>query len=282
MLIHKKQIRPLARMHGYWLYKGFLSRTPHWPLPRQQAWVLEKLKRALVQAYEGIPFYRRRFQKTGFDPRRDFQSAADLARVPILTKEEVRAHHDEMIDRRFLMGSVVANTSGTTGQPMAMRLNESYIAFDYGCMFRHWAQAGYRFRSRFAAIRSYVPSGPEEPLWKYNYWQNTLYMSAYHLKPSNCERYLEALLQYKPLYIRGYPSSINVLAEFAYPHREKFDFVRGVFTASETVRDIVIGMSDGLTVPFALAAGLFGAVEATALIGGLAATAAFIIAKAIG
>jgi hypothetical protein len=29
------------------------------------------------------------------------------------------------------------------------------------------------------------------------------------------------------------------------------------FTASDTVRDIVIGMSDGLTVPFALAAGLW-------------------------
>ena len=43
------------------------------------------------------------------------------------------------------------------------------------------------------------------------------------------------------------------------PHAEKH------FTASETVRDIVIGMSDGLTVPFALAAGLSGAVEATAI-----------------
>jgi hypothetical protein len=32
------------------------------------------------------------------------------------------------------------------------------------------------------------------------------------------------------------------------------------FTATETVRDIVIGMSDGLAVPFALAAGLSGAV----------------------
>ena len=41
------------------------------------------------------------------------------------------------------------------------------------------------------------------------------------------------------------------------PHVEKH------FTASETVRDIVIGMSDGLTVPFALAAGLSSAVEAT-------------------
>src|SRR5947207_4024 len=191
MLIHKKQIRPLARMHGYWLFKGFLSQTPSWALSRQRAWVFERLKRVLIQAYEGVPFYRARFQEAGFDPHRHFQSAADLARVPVLSKDEVRARHEEMIDRRFLMSSVVANTSGTTGQPMAMRLNESYIAFDYGCMFRHWAQAGYTFRSRFAAIRSYVPSAPEQPLWKHNYWQNTLYMSAYHLKPSTCEGYLE-------------------------------------------------------------------------------------------
>src|SRR5258708_7414862 len=38
------------------------------------------------------------------------------------------------------------------------------------------------------------------------------------------------------------------------------------FTASETIRDIVIGMSDGLTVPFALAAGLSGAVDPTSLV----------------
>jgi phenylacetate-CoA ligase len=62
-------------------------------------------------------------------------------------------------------------------------------------------------------------------------------MSAYHLKPSNAESYLEALLRFRPPFIRGYVSSINVLAELAYPHREKFDFVRGVFTASETLSD---------------------------------------------
>jgi len=38
------------------------------------------------------------------------------------------------------------------------------------------------------------------------------------------------------------------------------------FTASNFVRDIVIGMADGLTVPFALAAGLSGAVQNTRLI----------------
>jgi hypothetical protein len=38
------------------------------------------------------------------------------------------------------------------------------------------------------------------------------------------------------------------------------------FTSGDTVRDIVIGMSDGLTVPFALAAGLSGAVQSTSIV----------------
>ncbi len=56
------------------------------------------------------------------------------------------------------------------------------------------------------------------------------------------------------------------------------------FTASETIRDIVIGMSDGLTVPFALAAGLSGAVSSTTIIvtAGLAEIAAGSIAMGLG
>jgi len=66
------------------------------------------------------------------------------------------------------------------------------------------------------------------------------------------------------------------------PHTERH------FTASEVVRDIVIGMSDGLTVPFALAAGLtgglHGAANPTAIIvtAGLAEIAAGSIAMGLG
>jgi len=62
------------------------------------------------------------------------------------------------------------------------------------------------------------------------------------------------------------------------PHLERH------FTASETVRDVVIGMSDGLTVPFALAAGLSGAVALTHVIitAGLAEIAAGSIAMGLG
>jgi vacuolar iron transporter family protein len=62
------------------------------------------------------------------------------------------------------------------------------------------------------------------------------------------------------------------------PHIEKH------FTAGELVRDVVIGMSDGLTVPFALAAGLTGAIASSHLIltAGFAEIAAGSIAMGLG
>ena len=56
------------------------------------------------------------------------------------------------------------------------------------------------------------------------------------------------------------------------------------FTASESVRDVVIGMADGLTVPFALAAGLSAAVTSTDVIvtAGLAEVVAGAIAMGLG
>jgi VIT1/CCC1 family predicted Fe2+/Mn2+ transporter len=62
------------------------------------------------------------------------------------------------------------------------------------------------------------------------------------------------------------------------PHIERH------FTSSDVVRDVVIGMSDGLTVPFALAAGLTGAITSTGIIvtAGLAEIAAGSIAMGLG
>ena len=62
------------------------------------------------------------------------------------------------------------------------------------------------------------------------------------------------------------------------PHAERH------FTGTEVVRDVVIGMSDGLTVPFALAAGLSGAVASSSVVvtAGLAEIAAGSIAMGLG
>ena len=60
------------------------------------------------------------------------------------------------------------------------------------------------------------------------------------------------------------------------------DHVESHLKSSDLLRDVVIGMSDGLTVPFALAAGLSGAVDQSSIIviAGIAEIAAGSIAKA--
>jgi VIT1/CCC1 family predicted Fe2+/Mn2+ transporter len=75
------------------------------------------------------------------------------------------------------------------------------------------------------------------------------------------------------------PENVDLpVARPAAVHREEHAF------GADTLRDIVIGMSDGLTVPFALAAGLSGAVTNTGLIiiAGLAEIAAGSIAMGLG
>ena len=68
------------------------------------------------------------------------------------------------------------------------------------------------------------------------------------------------------------------MAPFHSPHPEHH------FTGNETVRDIVLGVADGLTVPFALAAGLSGAMVASRIViaAGLAEITAGAIAMGLG
>src|SRR5438874_12605136 len=68
------------------------------------------------------------------------------------------------------------------------------------------------------------------------------------------------------------------MVPFHSPHVERH------FTGNESVRDIVLGMADGLTVPFALAAGLSGAMVASRIViaAGLAEIAAGAIAMGLG
>ncbi len=62
------------------------------------------------------------------------------------------------------------------------------------------------------------------------------------------------------------------------------DHIESHLKSSDLLRDVVIGMSDGLTVPFALAAGLSGAVDQSSIIviAGIAEIAAGSIAMGLG
>lgn len=234
-MLTKKKVRKLAQLHGWWIYAARLKKMAAWSPDQREAWLHRHIGEVLRNAFEGTRYYREVFERVGFDPRTDYTGPQVLEKLPKLTKEIVRERFDDLIDPRFRRLSVLAETSGTTGEPMRMLLNESYVALDYACMYQMWAQAGYRFRDRFVALRSYVPASASGPLWKLDRTQNTLFMSAYHLSAANAGEYLQAIREFEPRFLRGYPSSLVVLAEIMERRGERLPGVRGLFTASETL-----------------------------------------------
>jgi len=93
-------------------------------MPRTElnALQLERLRRQLERCYASSPFYREKFDEAGVGPD-DLRSLADLARFPVVTKEELR---DEQAAHPPFGGFVVAPeedwaethpSSGTTGRP---------------------------------------------------------------------------------------------------------------------------------------------------------------------
>ncbi|NVB84274.1 MAG: aminotransferase class I/II-fold pyridoxal phosphate-dependent enzyme [Kofleriaceae bacterium] len=226
-------LRTIARGHGYAIFKTFLEKSQWWSTDQRDAWIARELAKTLVSA-RAVPFYRDRFAAIGFDPRTDFRDIGDLARLPLLTRREVRAERARLCAPGM---SIAAHTSGTTGEPLAMRLSASFVAFDAACVFRHWSWAGYELREPVVALRSYVPERPGQALWRYSRTQNTMFFSAYHLTPQNCGLYIDRVLALRPRIIRGYPSTMALFAEYAYPRRAELAFVAGVFTSSETLLD---------------------------------------------
>src|SRR5262245_50268965 len=88
----------VLRRRGVWRTYRFLRETDRWPASRLRALQEEKLRKLLDHAAEHSPYWRRVFQQASIDPTA-IKTAGDLSRLPVLTREIVRASADEIRSR---------------------------------------------------------------------------------------------------------------------------------------------------------------------------------------
>ena len=94
------------------------TRVPFLPRERLEARRDAAVRRMVRYAARAVPFYRDFFAKSGLDPRA-IRSAGDLARLPVLDKELVRAHPELFLaDARPARDALSFATSGSTGIPV--------------------------------------------------------------------------------------------------------------------------------------------------------------------
>ena len=162
-----------------------------------------------------VPYYRNLFAELGLQPA-DIRSSADLAALPILEKETVRAHPERFLPDAPHPRLIPQTTGGTTGTPLSYWATLEAVRFNYATYetrCRGWA--GVRFGDRMASFHGQpiVPAvNQEPPFWRRNPAFNQLYCSVYHLNHATLPAYIDELAKFDPEVVVGYTSAVHRVA----------------------------------------------------------------------
>jgi len=197
----------------------------------------EKLGTLMRHAYQHVPYYRDLMKELKLTPG-DFRELGDLAKLPVLTREDVKKHNlrlqaDNVSKLRIRHG----HTSGTTGSPLGFLWDFSVCTIHHVADWRQKGWAGFEFGDPFVSLqgRQVVPASRQKPpFWMMNQVHNQLFMSSFHLKDEFLGSYVEKIRQFKPKGVEGYPSTLYILARYL-KKKDLYCPVPAVLTSSETL-----------------------------------------------
>lgn len=187
-----------------------------WTPSRWKVWQEERLAYVLHRAATQVPYYREQWaarRRQGDKASWDY-----LENWPILEKDSVRENPrafvaDDCDVRRMFR----EHTSGTTGKPMTLWWSLKTVRAWYALAEARWRKwHGVTRHDRWIILGGQLvtpASQQRPPFWVLNKGLNQLYMSSYHLSPRLCKYYLDAIAQYRPVYMMGYSSAMAALAQ---------------------------------------------------------------------
>lgn len=190
------------------------------------------IKEVCCYANEHVPYYKKLFKEYQICPE-TFISFEDFEKIPILTKDDVRNHYNELIsDEKEKIPRVVKNeTSGSTGTPLEFLCDGIQNMAVFNLFWDVWQIGGaWRIGKKQAMLGGYTGEG----IYSFNPINRILYMSAFDLSRENVKVYYDALIKYKPAMLRGYPSAIFFLGHLLEEVQLKLHF-DVIFCYAETL-----------------------------------------------
>lgn len=184
-----------------------------WNRQQRDDYQSEQLHRLIRHCSTQIPYYQQLFAEHGFH-HNQFTSLPDLRKLPILDKQTLRARPEAFRSnsgRPYMM----QNTSGSTGTPLTLAVNEQTYKTAMALLVDHEEHHGVPFRSRratFAGRMVQRANDTKPPFARTNLAENQRLYSSYHLNRYTFPYYREDLDRFAPLELIGYPSAICDLA----------------------------------------------------------------------
>jgi phenylacetate-CoA ligase len=184
----------------------WLRRSQWWPASHLREFQARRIRQMVTHAYNESAYYREQFVSVGLPPEQ-VRGEEDLARLPLLTRADVRARFSDIRVRgaeRFR--PQVGATSGTTGASLEFLRDREATSVGNAALWRFWGWHGVRIGHRFAEIRSvfHREGGGPDPGTEVRYHPGSrwLHVSVIGHNPQRLTTAVEALERYRPDVIR--------------------------------------------------------------------------------
>jgi phenylacetate-CoA ligase len=188
-----------------------------WPLERQAAQQLERVKPLLIHAGQQVPYYRDLFRELGFDPR-GVRSLADLQELPVLTRQTIQAQGKRMLAEDAAAGGIGEGfTGGSTGLPMLFWYNAAFYEHAEAAAWVSDMAAGRRYGTRTAYVWAAPMVMTDYLGWRglaRRWLRNEHYFDTHFMSDAVLSRYHAALEGLRPGMLVGFASSITELARY--------------------------------------------------------------------
>ncbi len=199
----------------------------------------ERLHALLRHAYKTVPYYQRVFNERGLTPE-SFRDFSDLARLPVLTREMIRANTDSLFSSRFEKSQLVKfGTGGTTRRAISFYRDQESHNRKVGAAWRFEGFMGRRPGDKLClAWPVHVDLNPHDRLRtrvKNRYLSRELmfYMGA--ATEEQLDRYYRMMCSFRPRYLKGFPNALDLFAEFIRSRGYRPPPVRAIQTTGETL-----------------------------------------------
>lgn len=210
---------------AYTRFQNEAREVETWDAEAIRRYQVAALRDSLIAASKA-PFYAERFADCGVDPTK-FESLEQLKDYPLLTKQDLLLHREQMGNPEFgAKQRLYITTGGSSGVPVGFYLHKDVSRpKEQAYLEAQWSRRGYRVGDRVAVIRGGVTSSKARGgISYYDATRNWLILSSYHLTPERLPEYVAALNRFRPQHLHAYPSAALMLARGLEQAGLKLDF----------------------------------------------------------
>jgi phenylacetate-coenzyme A ligase PaaK-like adenylate-forming protein len=190
----------------------FYKQSQRWSRVQLEAYQDQQLIKIIKHAGKSVPYYRNLFREIGFNPEK-FNGRSDLHMIPTLDKETVRTRKRDLIaDNAEKYGINNVSTSGTTGTPLHLILDDSTDANFLASLIRCYHWSGYRFFRKTFSLQSYYLKNRDI---EYKRLYNVIRFDSCGLRPESAIKAVEMINRKKPSFFMGFPFDLVMMIRFA-------------------------------------------------------------------